>query len=203
MAFNDTLFQLGMDLTRSSPAQKEEYGEVAHVVAQKRPSIERASGRFVVTQAVVPQASALQARAVGTHVTIDLHGTTGLDSLEHVETTLTRCVDAASATLQHLHLHPVPATGGVSGVAVLSDGHISFHSRPQAGYAVLDIATFGGCETHRWVAAAKAAFGKCQIVTRVHNGAVGTIPGPQVVPSVLAAQRRVRNTFKAVRTKAA
>ena len=29
MAFNDTLFQLGMDLTRSSTAQKEDHGQSA------------------------------------------------------------------------------------------------------------------------------------------------------------------------------
>ena len=31
MAYDDTLFQLGMDLTRSSTAQKEDHGETAHV----------------------------------------------------------------------------------------------------------------------------------------------------------------------------
>ena len=128
MAFNDTLFQLGMDLTRSSPAQKEEHGEVAHVMAQHTKKNERESGRFAGTTP----------KTMGTHVTIDVYGITGLDTIEHVETTLSRvvsaaCVSVASSTLQHLHLHPVPATGGISGVAVLSDGHISFHSRPGAG----------------------------------------------------------------------
>jgi S-adenosylmethionine decarboxylase len=193
MAFNDTLFQLGMDLTRSSPAQKEEYGEVAHVVAQTRQSIERASGRFVATRD----------QSIGTHVTIDLHGVTGLDSLEHVEATLTRCVDAASATLQHIHLHPVPATGGVSGVAVLNDGHISFHSRPNAGYAVLDIATFGGCETQRWVAAAKAAFGNCELVSRVHSGAFGSQAGDSDFQRAVMPQRRAKTNVRALRVKAA
>jgi S-adenosylmethionine decarboxylase len=202
MAFNDTLFQLGMDLTRSSPAQKEEHGEVAHV-AHKQATIERASGRFAVT---APHTSGTQ--SMGTNVTIDVYGITGLDDLEHVETTLTRCVEAASSTLQHLHLHPVPATGGVSGLAVLSDGHISFHSRPTAGYAALDISTVGGCETHRWVAAAKAAFGKCQVVTRVHNRAAAVADGQdQATAAILTAimpQHRSRSmASKQVRVKAA
>jgi len=47
MAYNDALFQLGMDLTRSSTAQKEDHGKVAHaVVAQCNTSGERVSGRF-------------------------------------------------------------------------------------------------------------------------------------------------------------
>ena len=197
MAFNDTLFQLGMDLTRSSPAQKEEYGEVARVRAQHTARHERESGRFAGTTP----------KTMGTHVTIDVYGITGLDNLKHVETTLSRCVTAAGSTLQHLHLHPVPATGGVSGVAVLSDGHISFHSRPHAGYAVLDIATSGACETHRWVAAAKAAFGNCQIVSRVHKGAEMTQGSDaERTPAILTAvmpQRRQRAALKAVRVKAA
>ena len=198
MAFNDTLFQLGMDLTRSSPAQKEEHGEVAHVVAQRTNKHERESGRFAGTN---PD-------RMGTHVTIDVYGITGLDDIEHVGTTLSRCVSAASSTLQHLHLHPVPATGGISGVAVLSDGHIAFHSRPQAGYAVLDIATSGGCETHRWVAAAKAAFGNCQIVTRIHMGAELTAGsdcerGQPTLLTAVMPQRRQRAGLKASRVKAA
>ena len=199
MAFNDTLFQLGMDLTRSSPAQKEEHGEVAHVVVAQNKSIERASGRFAVNTS----------QSMGTHVTIDVYGITGLDTIEHVETTLTRCVEAASSTLQHLHLHPVPASGGVSGVAVLGDGHISFHSRPGAGYAALDIATTGGCETQRWVAAAKAAFGQCQIVTRVHargndTAAEDAVLVPTAILSAVMPQRRARvAAMKSVRVKAA
>jgi S-adenosylmethionine decarboxylase len=200
MAYNDTLFQLGMDLTRSSPAQKEEYGEVAQVVAQQSTKIiERESGRFAEKQA----------QSVGTQVTIDVYGTSELDNLKHVETTLTRCVEAASATLQHLHLHSVSATGGISGVAVLDDGHIAFHSRPDAGYAALDISTFGSCETQRWVAAAKAAFGQCQIVSRVR--ARGEVSGPEVtrhgersnvLRAVLPVQRP-KASYKPARVKAA
>ena len=198
MAFNDTLFQLGMDLTRSSPAQKEEYGEVAQrVVAQNTASIERASGRF----------AGLNTQSMGTRVTIDVYGITGLDDIGHVETTLTRCVEAAATQLQHLHLHPVPATGGVSGVAVLSDGHISFHSRPQAGYAALDIATSDGSDTLRWVQAAKAAFGDCQIVSRVHSTredqpSFDATKGAILLHAVMP-QRRARPQMRSVRVKAA
>ena len=183
MAFNDTLFQLGMDLTRSSTAQKEEYGEAAHVsVAQKKASIERVSGRFAGNNA----------QSMGTHVTIDVYGITGLDTIEHVEKTLTRCIEAASTTLEHLHLHPVPASGGVSGIAVLSDGHMSFHSRPGAGYAALDIATSGGGETYRWVAAAKQAFGDCEIVSRVHRDAQDLVSetGKTALLTAVMPQRR-------------
>ena len=58
MAFNDALFQLGMDLTRSSPAQKEEHDVIAHSVAHHEATIERVSGRFAGTsQSKVSQAN--------------------------------------------------------------------------------------------------------------------------------------------------
>ena len=196
MAFNDALFQLGMDLTRSSPAQKEEHDVVAHV-AQHGKSIERASGRF-----------AGHTQSMGTHLTIDVYGSTSLGTsslgdVGHVETTLARCVEAASATLQQIHLHSVPATGGVSGLAVLSDGHITFHSRPQAGYAALDIATMDSLESDRWVAAAKSAFGDCRVVPRVHSKVADEVDtAPAILMAVLPPQRR-RSALKSVRVKAA
>ena len=124
MAFNDTLFQLGMDLTRSSTAQEEDRRVAAHVAHEDRKDffIERDGKRYA-----------------GTHLLVDLFGARRLDDLEHVETTLKRCVEAAGATLLHVHLHHFTPNGGVSGVAVLAESHISIHSWPEADYAALDI----------------------------------------------------------------
>src|SRR5262245_36856448 len=76
-------------------------------------------------------------RCAGAHLIIDLYGATRLDDIEHIETTLRRCVEAASATLLHIHLHRFEPNG-VSGVAVLAESHISIHTWPEAGYAALD-----------------------------------------------------------------
>jgi S-adenosylmethionine decarboxylase len=198
MAYNDTLFQLGMDLTRSSPAQKEEYGEAAQVTARNfktNASIERVSGRFVNT-------APADSSAIGTHVTIDVFGITGLDDVEHVETTLTRCVEAAGASLQHLHLHPVPGSSGISGVAVLDDGHISFHSRPGEGYAALDVSTFGGNESQLWLAAARVAFGESKLVSRVHNRGKADEGATPLMPAIMP-RRSSKAPIKALRVKAA
>ena len=191
MAFNDALFQLGMDLTRSSPAQKEEHDVTAHVLAQEEASIERASGRF-----------AGNAQSVETKVTIDVFGDTTLDDVEHVETTLARCIDAAGATLQHLHLHPVSATGGISGLAVLGNGHLSFHSRPAAGYAALEITMLDCVDTGRWIAAARDAFQSGAIVPRVRRVTGEMLAQPAILSAVLP-QRRRRSALRALRVKAA
>jgi S-adenosylmethionine decarboxylase len=98
MAFNDTLFQLGMDLTRSSTAHEEDIvAGSAYVAPSDRSFTERESVRFV-----------------GSHLIVDLIGAKHLDSLRHVEGTLKRCVDAAGAKLLTMQLHHVPARGAAS-----------------------------------------------------------------------------------------
>ena len=77
-------------------------------------------------------------RCAGVHLIVDLHGASGLNDIDLIEATLRRCVDAAGATLLHIHLHHF-SPNGVSGVAVLAESHISIHTWPDAGYAALDV----------------------------------------------------------------
>ena len=74
----------------------------------------------------------------GVHLIVDLHGAEGLDDIDLIEATLRRCVDAAQATLLHIHVHHFQPNG-VSGVAVLAESHISIHTWPDIGYAALDV----------------------------------------------------------------
>jgi S-adenosylmethionine decarboxylase len=77
-------------------------------------------------------------RCAGVHLIVDLHGAEGLDDIDLIEATLRRCVDAAQATLLHIHLHHFHPNG-VSGVAVLAESHISIHTWPDSRYAALDL----------------------------------------------------------------
>ena len=77
-------------------------------------------------------------RCAGVHLIVDLHEAHGLDDIDLIETTLRRCVDAAGATLLHIHLHHFQPNG-VSGVAVLAESHISIHTWPEIGFAALDV----------------------------------------------------------------
>ena len=87
-------------------------------------------------------------RCAGVHLIIDLHGAQGLDDIDLIEATLRRCVDAAQATLLHIHLHHFQPNG-VSGVAVLAESHISIHTWPDAGYAALDVFMCGKASSRR------------------------------------------------------
>jgi len=96
-------------------------------------------------------------RCAGVHLIVDLHGAERLDDIEHIETTLRRCVAAANATLLHIHLHHFQPSG-VSGVAVLAESHISIHTWPEAGYAALDVFMCGSANPDACIPVLREAF---------------------------------------------
>jgi S-adenosylmethionine decarboxylase len=96
-------------------------------------------------------------RCAGVHLIIDLHGAKRLNDIDHIETTLRRCVEAANATLLHIHLHHFQPNG-VSGVAVLAESHISIHTWPEAGYAALDVFMCGTAEPDKCIPVLREAF---------------------------------------------
>lgn len=94
----------------------------------------------------------------GTHLIVDLIGASGIEDRELIDTTLRRCAAAAGAALLHLHLHRFTPNGGISGVAVLAESHISFHSWPERSYAALDIFMCGGADPHHAIPVLERAF---------------------------------------------
>jgi len=84
----------------------------------------------------------------GSHLLADFWGATGLDDQDLIETALREAADACGATLLHIHLHHFSENGGVSGIAVLAESHISIHSWPERGFAAFDIFMCGACNPH-------------------------------------------------------
>jgi S-adenosylmethionine decarboxylase len=97
-------------------------------------------------------------RCAGAHLIVDLYEAERLDDVDHIEATLRRCVEEAGATLLHIHLHHFEPNGGVSGVAVLAESHISIHSWPERRYAALDIFMCGKAEPEKCVPVLREAF---------------------------------------------
>jgi S-adenosylmethionine decarboxylase len=94
----------------------------------------------------------------GTHLIVDLRGAKHLDDVEYIERALIDAVEAANATLLHIHLHHFTPNGGVSGVAVLAESHISIHTWPENGYAALDIFMCGRADPYKSVPLLERAF---------------------------------------------
>lgn len=104
----------------------------------------------------------------GKHLILDFWGATQLDNPALMEATLRRCVDAAGATLLHLHLHRFSPTGGLSGVAVLAESHISVHTWPEKGFAAFDIFMCGETRPERAVDTLKRAFDPQRMAVTEH-----------------------------------
>ncbi len=100
----------------------------------------------------------------GTHLIIDLWGAKRLDELELMEDTLREAVTKAGATLLHIHLHHFTPNGGISGVAVLAESHISVHSWPERDFAAFDVFMCGDAQPEKAIAVLEAAFTPSRVV---------------------------------------
>ncbi|HEX2652292.1 MAG TPA: adenosylmethionine decarboxylase [Xanthobacteraceae bacterium] len=151
----NALFQLVTGLGSPSTSRKEDFS-IATSVAAHTASVEseQRNDHFVVRNGI---------RCAGVHLIIDLYEAERLDDLDHIEATLRSCVDAAGATLLHIHLHHFEPNGGISGVAVLAESHISIHSWPELGYAALDVFMCGNAEPEKCVPVLRQAFNPKQV----------------------------------------
>jgi len=75
----------------------------------------------------------------GKHYIIDFWGTQFLQNIEFIEKALTDAACIADATLLHIHLHQFTTGGGITGVALLAESHISVHTWPERDYAAFDV----------------------------------------------------------------
>jgi S-adenosylmethionine decarboxylase len=100
----------------------------------------------------------------GSHLLLDLYGAKHLDDIERIEQAMRECVEECGATLLHIHLHHFSPSGGVSGVAVLSESHISVHTWPERDYAAFDVFMCGDAQPENSVAVLKRAFHPSSLV---------------------------------------
>ncbi len=104
----------------------------------------------------------------GTHIILDCWGASHLDDIRHIEKALRKAVDVAGATLLHIHLHHFTPNGGVSGVAVLAESHISIHTWPERDYAALDIFMCGETQPEKAITVFEEAFETDKVTVTKH-----------------------------------
>lgn len=147
MASVTSRFQLGTDLDPgSNPPRLDTEADIERAVT----AVEAAPKDFFVERD--------GRRFAGTHLIIDLFGAERLDDQAIVERALRDCVAAAGASLLHIHLHRFALNGGISGVAVLAESHISVHTWPERAYAAFDIFMCGETAPERAVEVLRQAF---------------------------------------------
>lgn len=107
----------------------------------------------------------------GVHLLADFWEAASLDDLEYMETALREAVSAGGATLLHVHLHRFASSGGISGVALLAESHISVHTWPERGYAAFDVFMCGDTAPERSVEVLRTAFRPERVeLIRHHRG---------------------------------
>jgi S-adenosylmethionine decarboxylase len=67
---------------------------------------------------------------------------------------------AAGARILHGHFHTFGAGGGVTGVLLLAESHISIHTWPEERFAAVDIFMCGAARPELALAAIRTAFGE-------------------------------------------
>jgi len=108
----------------------------------------------------------------GSHLIVDLWEAEGLDDQDRIEQAMRDAVEAAGATLLHIHLHTFTPNGGISGVAVLAESHISVHTWPERGYAAFDVFMCGSAEPRKALAVLERAFAPKRVVVGIHKRGV-------------------------------
>ena len=111
----------------------------------------------------------------GSHLIIDLWEAEGLNDRERIETALIDAVNEAGATMLHIHLHTFEEGGGISGVAVLAESHISVHTWPEKGYAAFDVFMCGNANPSKAADLLQQAFcSKRPVRSKIRRGEVAS-----------------------------
>ncbi len=97
-------------------------------------------------------------RYAGIHLLLEFWGASNLDSLEIVEDTFQRAIEACGATLLDMKFHHFSPYGGISGVAIIMESHFSIHTWPEFGYAAIDIFVCGEVDPYKAMPIFKEAF---------------------------------------------
>lgn len=83
--------------------------------------------------------------ALGKHLLLELKDCNRklLSDLDFLRDTLLSAAREAGAVIVGESFHPFPPYGGVSGVVIIAESHLSIHTWPEYGYAAIDIFTCG------------------------------------------------------------
>ena len=75
----------------------------------------------------------------GHHWIVEFYGARALHDVRVIRRALRNAAKLSGATLLKTQLHHFGAGGGVTGVALLAESHISIHTWPERAYAAIDI----------------------------------------------------------------
>ena len=115
----------------------------------------------------------------GVHLLIELWQARYLDNESEIRSIIKDAIDACGATMLRIDLHAFSHYGGISGVAILKESHMSIHTWPELNYAAVDIFVCGTVDPHRAIPVIKKGFQPEKIeVMEIRRGAMNGADPP-------------------------
>lgn len=111
----------------------------------------------------------------GKHLLIEVCNAKNLDDEIIIQSMLRQSAEVAGATILHLHTHVFTPNGGISGVAILAESHISIHSWPEISYAAVDVFMCGETHPELTVDVIKQVLNTNDVYVSVHKRGQGVI----------------------------
>ena len=84
----------------------------------------------------------------GAHLLIELWTEHFLTDSNRIRNIIIKAIKACGATMLGIDLHVFNPNGGISGVAILQESHLSIHTWPEYDYAALDLFVCGTINPH-------------------------------------------------------
>jgi len=96
----------------------------------------------------------------GTHLIIEVWKAKSkpLSSLSTIKRILQEAIKSCKVTPLKIDLHKFPSSGGVSGVAIIKESHLSIHTWPEYNYAAIDIFVCGNVNPYKVIPVLKKSF---------------------------------------------
>ena len=104
----------------------------------------------------------------GKHLLIDLYDCANMADVESISETIIVAAKATGATVLFSHGHPFNG-GGSSGVAVLAESHISWHSWQIEKFIAIDIFVCGSCNPYLAVPILEKFFKPGKLITKMEK----------------------------------
>ncbi len=184
MAFNDTLFQLGMDLTRSSTAQEEDNS----CVELDSDTVDRTRDTASTTRTI---------HAGSTTLSIDLHGAKRLDDVKSIERSLKRAAESLNLKLKGVRFDR-HVGGGVLVVATLAAGTISLQTCARSGHIAIDAFGCADLKPEMAVIALANAFeAREAVIQKARRSNAIALSTLRIAPNIARTTAKLRTEAKA------
>lgn len=119
----------------------------------------------------------LPKNAGGRHILIESFGGHARLDAEALKGLMRRAARAGGANVLSCHMHGFGTDGGVTGVALLAESHITVHTWPERSYAAFDVFMCGNCDADRAADVIAQAVPEARLAVRALDRPAPGVPG--------------------------